>query len=126
MKKVIAWIVVLCAVAPLSACSRSSETRLSGSPGQPVVVHCTVEVTVLEVEPIEIEDPDHSHRATSLRQVTVRNSNGDVGELVIGQDESAGVGSTLRLCEYQPRNPLPGTVGYSSFFIGTAGPGPAK
>ncbi len=122
MKNGIGRVVVFCAVAVVSACSQSPERQLSGGPAQPVIVHCTVEVTVLEVEPIEIEDPDHSHRATALRQVTVRNSNGDVGEVVIGQDETAEVGRTLKLCEYQPRNPLPGTVGYSSFFIGTAGP----
>lgn len=122
MTKGIGRVVVLCAVVLVSACSRSSERRLSDSPGQPVIVHCAVEVTVLEVEPIEIEDPDHSHRATALRQVTVRNSNGDVGEIVIGQDETAEVGRILKLCEYRPRNPLPGTIGYSSFFIGTAGP----
>jgi len=126
MTKGIGGVVVLCALALMSGCSRSSERRPSGVAGQPVVVHCTVDVTVLEIEPIEIEDPDHSHRATALRQVTVRNSNGDVGELVIGQDETAEVGHTLKLCEYRPRNPLPGTVGFSSFFIGTAGPGSAR
>ena len=126
MNNGIGRLVVLGAMSLVPACSPSSEPQLSAPPGQPVVVHCTVEVTVLEVEPIEIEDPDHRHRATALRQVTVRNSNGDVGEIVIGQDVAAEVGRTLKLCEYRPRNPLPGGVGYSAFFIGSASANEAR